>query len=122
MQRLGEGQWRLRHIHGVRPFASADPDSSRVWWEDPGVHQNLTFPVHPDPVSGQHCWHQKVRVVRPGADDRYGDVVVDTNRAHEVYREWLKMARPAPGPGGLRRPLWLPRAFQPDVSTYRLEP
>ena len=28
----------------------------------------------------------------------------------------------APGPGGLRRPLWLPRAFQPDVSTYRLEP
>ena len=122
MQRLGEGQWRLRHVHGVRPFASADPDSSRVWWEDPGVHQNLTFPVHPDPVSGQHCWHQKVRVVRPGPDDRYGDVVVDTNRAHEVYREWLALARPAPGPGGLRRPLWLPRAFQPDVSTYRLEP
>jgi len=122
MQRLGEGQWRLRHIHGVRPFASADPDSSRVWWEDPGVHQNLTFPVHPDPVSGQHCWHQKVRVVRPGADDRYGDVVVDTNRAHQVYREWLAMARPAPGPGGLRRPLWLPRAFKPDASTYRLEP
>ena len=122
MQRLGDGQWRLRHIHGVRPFASDDPDSSRVWWEDPGVHQNLTFPVHPDPVSGQHCWHQKVRVVRPGADDRYGDVVVDTNRAHQVYREWLAMARPAPGPGGLRRPLWLPRAFKPDASTYRLEP
>jgi anaerobic selenocysteine-containing dehydrogenase len=122
MQRLGEGQWRLRHIHGVRPFASDDPDSARVWWEDPGVHQNLTFPVHPDPVSGQHCWHQKVRVVRPGPEDRYGDVVVDTNRAHQVYREWLAMARPAPGPGGLRRPLWLPRAFMPDASTYRLEP
>jgi anaerobic selenocysteine-containing dehydrogenase len=122
LQRLGEGQWRLRHIHGVRPFASDDPDSSRVWWEDPGVHQNLAFPVHPDPVSGQHCWHQKVRVVRPGPEDRYGDVVVDTNRAHQVYREWLAMARPAPGPGGLRRPLWLPRAFRPDASTYRLEP
>jgi anaerobic selenocysteine-containing dehydrogenase len=122
MQRLGEGQWRLRHIHGVRPFASDDPDSARVWWEDPGVHQNLTFPVHPDPVSGQHCWHQKVRVVRPGPEDRYGDVVVDTNRAHQVYREWLAMTRPAPGPGGLRRPLWLPRAFMPDASTYRLEP
>jgi anaerobic selenocysteine-containing dehydrogenase len=122
LERLGEGRWRLRHIHGVRPFASADPDSSRVWWEDAGVHQNLTFPVHPDPISGQHCWHQKVRVVRPGAEDRYGDVVVDTNRAHEVYREWLAMTRPAPGPGGLRRPLWLPRAFQPDLSTYRLEP
>jgi hypothetical protein len=40
-------------------------DSKRVWWEDAGVHQNLTFPVHPDPVSGQHCWHQKVRALRP---------------------------------------------------------
>ena len=44
------------------PFESADPDSSRIWWSDGGVHQNLTFPVHPDPVSGMHCWHQKVVV------------------------------------------------------------
>jgi anaerobic selenocysteine-containing dehydrogenase len=121
LQPQAPGQWRMRHVHGVRPFESADPDSARVWWEDPGVHQNLTFPVHPDPVSGQHCWHQKVRVNRPAAGDRYGDVFVDTNRAHEVYRQWLAMARPAPGPGGLRRPLWLPRAFKPDASTYRLE-
>ena len=28
------------------------------------------------------------------------------------------MARPAPGPDGLRRPLWLPRAFKPDASAY----
>jgi len=122
LQHLEDGRWRLRHIHGVKPFASDDPDSARVWWEDPGVHQNLTFPVHPDPVSGQHCWHQKVRVVRPEAGDRYGDVVVDTNRSHQVYRDWLAMTRPAPGPGGLRRPLWLPRAFKPDNSTYQLDP
>jgi anaerobic selenocysteine-containing dehydrogenase len=114
------GKWRMRHLHGVRPFESADPDSQRVWWEEAGVHQNLTFPVHPDPVSGQHCWHQKVRAVRPAADERYGDVFVDTDRAHEVYRRWLAMTRPAPGPGGLRRPLWLPRAFKPDPSAYRL--
>ena len=49
---------------GSRPFASADPDSRRIWWSDGGVHQNLTFPVHPDPVSGMHCWHQKVVVAR----------------------------------------------------------
>jgi hypothetical protein len=115
------GEWRLRHVHGVRPFASSDPDSQRVWWEDAGVHQNLTFPVHPDPVSGQHCWHQKVTVSRPGPNDRYGDVVVDTNKSFEVYRKWLAMARPAPGPGGLRRPLWLPRAFKPDASAYKIE-
>jgi len=46
---------------------------------------------------------------------------VDTAKSFEVYREWLAMARPAPGPGGLRRPLWLPRAYKPDPSTYRME-
>jgi anaerobic selenocysteine-containing dehydrogenase len=121
LERPEPGRWRLRHVHGVRPFESADPDSQRVWWEDAGVHQNLTFPVHPDPVSGQHCWHQKVRVSRPGPEDRYGDVVVDTNKSFEVYREWLGLTRPAPGPGNLRRPLWLPRAFKPDNATYRLD-
>ncbi len=115
------GRWRMRQLHGVRPFASEDPDSSRVWWEEAGVNQNLTFPVQPDPVSGQHCWHQKVRVTRAGPEDRYGDIEVDTRRAFEVYREWLALARPAPGPGGLRRPLWLPRAFKPDAAAYRIE-
>ncbi|HXG03320.1 MAG TPA: molybdopterin-dependent oxidoreductase [Candidatus Binatia bacterium] len=121
LRREGPGRWRMRQVHGVRPFPSEDPDSRRIWWQDAGVNQNLTFPVQPDPVSGQHCWHQKVRVVRAGPDDRYGDIVVDTNRAHEIYREWLRMTRPAPGPGGLRRPLWLPRPFKPDPEAYRLE-
>ena len=122
LQRPAPGKWRMRQIHGVQPFESADPDSERVWWEDAGVHQNLTFPVQPDPISGQHCWHQKVTVSRPGADERYGDIVVDTDKSFEVYRQWLALARPAPGPGNLRRPLWLPRAFKPDPSAFRLEP
>ena len=46
-------------------------------------------------------------------DDRYGDVVVDTARSMEVYREWLARTRPAPGPDGLRRPLWLKRPLRP---------
>lgn len=115
------GKWFMRQIHGVRPFTSDDPDSGRIWWEDAGVHQNLTFPVQPDPVSGQHCWHQKVSVTKAGPDDQYGDIFVDTNKSFEVYREWLRLTRPAPGPGNLRRPLWLPRAFKPDVSAYRLD-
>jgi anaerobic selenocysteine-containing dehydrogenase len=121
LQQESSGQWRMRQVHGVRPFASDDPDSSRIWWDEAGVNQNLTFPVQPDPVSGQHCWHQKVTVARAGPDDRYGDVVVDTARSFEVYREWLRLARPAPGPDNLRRPLWLPRAFKPDAAAYRLE-
>jgi anaerobic selenocysteine-containing dehydrogenase len=114
------GKWRMRQVHGVRPFESDDPDSARVWWEDAGVHQNLTFPVQPDPISGQHCWHQKVTVTKPGPDERYGDIVVDTEKSFQVYRQWLALTRPAPGPGNLRRPLWLPRAFKPDPSAYQM--
>ena len=121
LQRVGDGQWKLRQIEGVRPFTSSDPDSERVWWQDAGVHQNLTFPVHPDPISGMHCWHQKVEVHRAGPEDRYGDVFVDTNRSLDVYREWLRKTRPAPGPDGLRRPLWIPRPVKPAAAAYRLE-
>lgn len=116
------GQWRMRHIHGIQPFKSEDPDTNRVWWEDAGVHQNLTFSVHPDPISGQQCWHQKVRLEKAGSNDRYGDVFVDTKRAHEVYKEWLAMTRPAGqvSPNGLRRPHWILRPFRPALEAYKL--
>ena len=115
------GKWLMRQIHGVRPFKSDDPDSERIWWEDGGVHQNLTFPVQPDFISGQHCWHQKVRVESPALEDRYGDIFVDTNKAHEVYQRWLAMTRAAPGPGNLRRPLWLPRVYRPAPDAYYIK-
>ena len=110
----------MRQIHGVRPFPSDDPDSERIWWEEAGVNQNLTFPVQPDPVSGQHCWHQKVTVTKAGALDRYGDIFVDTQKSFEVFREWLGMTRPAPGPDGLRRPPWLARPYKPAPEAYRV--
>jgi len=72
--------------------------------------------VHPDPISGMHCWHQRVRIEVPGKDEKYGDIFVDTNKSHEIYKEWLAMTRPAPGPNGERRPLWFDRAFTPDKS------
>ncbi len=121
LEQEGPGRWRMRRVRGIRPFASDDPDSARIWWEEAGVHQNLAFPVQPDPLSGQHCWHQKVRVSRAAPEDQHGDVFVDTERSFQVYREWLAMTRPAPGPGGLRRPPWLPRAFKPDPAAYRME-
>ena len=114
------GRYRMRQAHGAAPFASADPDSARVWWSEVGVHQNLTFPVQPDPVSGMHCWHQRVRLEKAGPDDRYGDIMGDTSRAHEVYLEWMRMTRPAPGPGGLRRPLWFDRPVRPVPEAYTL--
>jgi anaerobic selenocysteine-containing dehydrogenase len=116
----GRGQWMLRVKEGARPWPSPDPDSSRIWWSDTGVHQNLTFPVHPDPVSGMQCWHQVVKVQPAGAGDRYGDVFVDTALAHQVYLRWKSLSRPAPGPGGLRRPLWFNRVERPVPEAYSM--
>ncbi|MDV7084099.1 molybdopterin-dependent oxidoreductase [Rhodococcus opacus] len=115
----GNGVWRLRYKEGVKPFHSDDPDSDRIYWDDPGVHQNLAFAVHPDPVSGMHCWHQKVRVERAHADDRYGDVVVDTQRSREVYRAWMDNTRPGPSRSGLRRPEFMMRPVKPRRRAFR---
>jgi anaerobic selenocysteine-containing dehydrogenase len=119
IDREGTG-YKVSQVHGAQPFASDDPDSSRIWWSEVGVHQNLTFPVQPDPVSGMHCWHQRVRLDKAGPGDRYGDIFVDTAKAHEVYKEWLAMTRPAPGPGGLRRPLWFDRPLRPVAEAYKI--
>jgi anaerobic selenocysteine-containing dehydrogenase len=117
-----DGRWAMRRRRGVGPFESADPDTRRIWWSDVGVHQNLTFPVHPDPISGMHCWHQAVRVRRAGPDDRLGDIAVDTAAAHAAYRRWLRETRPAHevSPDGTRRPYWLLRPLKPARAAYAL--
>jgi anaerobic selenocysteine-containing dehydrogenase len=114
-----EGAVRVRRVGDIAPFESDDPDSARVWWRDGGVHQNMTFPVQPDPVSGMHCWHQHVTVERARDGDRYGDVSVDTSKSTAVYREWLARATGRPHASGLRRPAWLPRAVRPSAAAYR---
>jgi anaerobic selenocysteine-containing dehydrogenase len=119
IEQRAAGQYLVRQVHGSRPFESADPDTSRIWWSEVGVHQNLTFPVQPDPVSGMHCWHQRVTVERAGPEDAYGDIFVDTAKSHSIYREWLEMTRPAPGPDGTRRPAWFDRPLRPTPAAYK---
>ncbi len=115
-------RWDLRRERGVEPYQSSDADTLRIWWTDVGVHQNLTFPVHPDPISGMHCWHQAVRVRKAEAEDSYGDISVDTQKAHDVYLKWLAETRPAGefSPDATRRPYWLLRPLKPAREVYRL--
>ena len=121
IDRTADGKWKLTRNDGIRRYDSDDPDTNRIWWNDTGVHQNLTFSVQPDPISGMQCWHQKVTVAPAAAGDQYGDVVVDTAKSREAYLDWLAKTRPAPGPGGLRRPLWYARPLKPAAPMYHLD-
>ncbi|HXV61718.1 MAG TPA: molybdopterin dinucleotide binding domain-containing protein, partial [Vicinamibacteria bacterium] len=114
--------WSLDRQRGVSAFESADADTGRIWWTDAGVHQNLTFLVQPDPISGMQCWHQAVRIQPAEPGDRYGDIHVDTEKAHHYYQEWLEKTRSAEkvSPDGTRRPYWLLRPLKPTLDAYRL--
>ena len=114
---------RLTVQKGAEAWDSVDPDTARIWWKTVGVHQNLTHAVHPDPVSGAHCWLQKALNVRKArVDEAYGEVHVNTERSMEVYREWLALTRPASqnSPDGTRRPYWLKRPLKPSPKAYKL--
>jgi len=120
--RRKDAGWSMHARERVKPYSSSDPDTARIWWSDTGVHQNLTFPVHPDPISGMHCWHQAVRVTPAQPGDAHGDIFVDTSKAREVYKRWLAMTRPAGAysPDQTRRPRWLMRPLKPAAEAFAL--
>jgi anaerobic selenocysteine-containing dehydrogenase len=118
-----QGGHTLNILEGGKAWKTFDPDTSRIWWKDVGVHQNLTHGVHPDPISGAHCWLQRavnVRAAKPG--ENHGDVYVDTNKSMQVYREWKDLTRSAltHSPDGTRRPYWLKRPLKPVKEAYAL--
>lgn len=115
---------RLMPKSPPQPFDSPDNDTKRFWWQDIGVHQNLIFPVHPDPVSGMHCWHQAVTVELAQPGDTYGEVYVDRAASKRVFQQWLAKTRDAysTSPDGTRRPRWLMRPLKPSVRASQLPP
>ena len=65
------GGWKMQHHFGrVKPFEERMTQIRKALvssGRDGGVHQNITHAVHPDPISGMHCWHQRVRIEKPQA-------------------------------------------------------
>ena len=119
----GDGEHELHIVKGGSGWSTFDPDTSRIWWKDVGVHQNLTHGVHPDPISGAHCWLQRaVNVRKATGNERHGDVSVDTKKSMAVYRKWVQLTRSAyeHSPDGTRRPLWLKRPLKPVDEAYLL--
>ena len=123
LRKVTDTAWLMRRTSDVGAFQSADKESEKVWWSSGGVHQNMTFPAQPDPVSGMHCWHQKVTVTKAEPGDRYGDVYSDTARSMQVFEEWMARTRPAGefGQDGLRRPLHLKRVCRPTDAAFELD-
>ncbi len=114
-----EQGWFMRTKSGVQPWLSNDADSRRIWWRDAGVHQNLIHAVQPDPISGAHCWLQKVKVLLPLENERYGDVFVDTDKSFACFKRWNQMALDREThPDGLRRARWLKRPLSPAQDYY----
>ncbi|NNE09176.1 MAG: formate dehydrogenase, partial [Gemmatimonadetes bacterium] len=124
LEESADGGRTMRVTRQAEAHKTFDPDTERIWWKDVGVHQNMTHAVHPDPISGAHCWLQKAPNVRKAtADEKPGDVYVDTKRSMQVYEEWKKLARPAAkvSPDGNRRPYWLARPLKPTEASYKLK-
>ena len=118
----GEGKMRMRTVSGVNSWDSEDPDTSRIWWREGGVHQNITHAVQPDPISGHHCWLQKVWLSKPGEGERYGDIEVDMKKSQAHYQKWNSWAKEREThPRGERRPLWMKRPLAPKKEHFILK-
>jgi len=122
IQNIGDGKWKMETVQGIKPWKTNDPDTNRIWWRDGGVHQNITHAVNPDPISGAHCWLQKVSISKPESGEKYGDVFVDTNKSFEHFKKWNTWAKDREThPDGLRRPLWMGRPLTPQKNQFYIK-
>ena len=62
-----------------------------------------------------------MRLSKPGPGEKYGDILVDTNRSQEIFRQWNQWAKEREThPEGLRRPLHLNRPLAPERESWYL--
>ncbi len=108
------------HPHKAWQFKEYNKDLDFIWWDGlSGAWQNAVAPCHPDPVAGNHGWHQKVILSKAGAGDKIGNIYVNYENNFKVYREWRdQLARPLNASDKLRRPYHIKRPVKPSQKAY----
>jgi hypothetical protein len=111
---------KLKYTKGITPFhterfAEYNRDSGNIWWDGlSGSWQNAVAAAHPDPISGMHCWHQKVILEPSQPGDKIGDIYVNYENNFEIYKGWRDdLTRPLDENDKLRRPQHIKRPWVP---------
>ncbi|WP_200763770.1 molybdopterin-dependent oxidoreductase [Nitrosophilus alvini] len=121
---------QLKYKEGIHPrnniwqFKDYNKDADDVWWDGlTGSWQNAVAPTHPDPISGMHCWHQKVLLEPAQPGDKIGDVYVNYENNFKTYQAWRdKLTRPLTAKDKLRRPMHIKRPWVPlSRKAYEVE-
>jgi len=92
-------------------FKEFNRDLDNIWWDGlSGAWQNAVTPSHPDPIAGNHAWHQKVIIEPAKESDTIGDIYVNYETNFKVYQAWRdKLTRPLKAGDTLRRPKHMKR-------------
>jgi len=120
---------KLKYEEGIHPFhskrfADYNKDSDNIWWDGlSGSWQNAVAPTHPDPISGMHCWHQKVILEPAQAGDKIGDIHVNYENNFKTYQAWRdQLTRGLDSNSKFRRPPHISRPWVPlNEQAYRVE-
>ncbi len=105
-------------------FKEYNKDLDNIWWDGlSGSWQNAVAASHPDPIAGNHAWHQKVRIEKAGANDKIGDIYVNYENNFKVYQAWRdKLTRPLNANDTLRRPVHMKRPAVPlSLKAYSVK-
>jgi len=96
-------------------FKEYNKDLDNIWWDGlSGSWQNAVAASHPDPIAGNHAWHQKVRIEKAAKGDKIGDIYVNYDNNMKVYQAWRdELTRPLNANDTLRRPVHIKRPAVP---------
>jgi len=109
--------------HDIWQFKEYNEDLAYIWWDGlSGAWQNAVAPCHPDPIAGNHGWHQKVIITKASEDEVIGDIHVNYENNNKVYKAWRDdLTRPLQAGDTWRRPYHIKRPVKPSQKAYRVE-